>query len=371
MGLLVATGCTGLLSPADTYCLVNSGSCPEIAPDAAPVGELDGSPADAPDAVPADSPDGSPADAPDASPGDSSDGGSLADASDIAPDGASDGHGADGPQPSKDPQNGPPPDASANPWWCVANGTAVTTVPPPPTPSPRPTKVRYRVPIIDFYSAVAGSTQPLTNLTITACGLGDPACSISPKTPTVVPPTSATPLYQIDFDYGFNGFIRITAPDYIATEYYFGGPLLGSPGGTVDPVDGVPVVQGLFIAPITVEAAEAFYMAHGFTIEPGKGLLGPRLLDCNGARADDVTLQVADPTGNGYTLIQNLPVFHDPPIKTDSRAVSGYVNMTPFNYSVSAIAPGGVPYGSTVAVVRPDTLTVFEIRTDNAGVLGR
>jgi hypothetical protein len=231
-------------------------------------------------------------------------------------------------------------------------------------------KVRYALPIIDFASAINNAPMPVPMPTIVACNFTDPNCTapITPLALTVSPQSPIT--YLIDLRYGFNGSLRITAMNYIPTQYFFGGPLVGTPAGTTDPTDpATPLISGLFITPLS-EKDYPFYSGN-IPRDMTKGIFGPRLLDCNGDRGAGVTLEVTDPTGRGFALISNVPVFGTPIPVTDGRGVAGYADMTPNHYVADAIAPDGAHYGRTGMVILPNTVTILEIRTDNGGVLGR
>jgi len=259
----------------------------------------------------------------------------------------------------------------ANPWWCEVNGIAMTVVPPPAAPT-NPTIVRYYLPIIDFSSALNNTPSFVPNVDILGCQNSNPTCAgDAGVVPTVHAPTSAKG-YGIDLPYGFSGGILINSPGYIPTEYFFGGPLVGEPDGGVD-TDGTPVVYGLYVTPLLESAAEPFFAAAGLSPIPGTGVFAPRLLDCNGNRAAGTSLSVTDPNGGQpFTLVNNLPLFHDPPLPTDSRGVTGYFNIPPGTYPVAGVTPDGGLFGvNTPAVVVANTVTIIEIRTDNQGELGK
>jgi hypothetical protein len=201
------------------------------------------------------------------------------------------------------------------------------------------------------------------NVAIMGCQNSDPSCvTDAGVSPAVHAPTSQKG-YGIDLPYGFNGAIRITSPGYIPTEYFFGGPLVGSQDGTLD-TDGTPLIQGLYITALLLSDAPAFYAAGHLSPIPGTGVFAPRLLDCNGDRAAQAMLSVTEPTGDPFTLIQNVPIYHDPPLPTDPRGVTGYANMTTGAYAVAGITPDGIHYGiNTPAVIIANTVTILEIRT--------
>ncbi|MGD0678834.1 MAG: hypothetical protein ABSC94_25800 [Polyangiaceae bacterium] len=253
-----------------------------------------------------------------------------------------------------------------------------------------PETVRYIVPIVDFASVAANAPNPLVNpadIVIVACPGGN--CPATGGAIAFVPPSPALAAYQIDLPYNFFGSVLIMsapdasagAPDYIPTDYFFGGPLVGTrlpDGGPLLAPDGTPVVEGIPITPITYSTLDSFYQGVGGMFDMTKGLLVARLLDCNGNRAAGVTLNVQNPgMATGYTLYSDyLPVQAVPgqpfPI-SDSHGVSGYANLDPRNYIVSATTPDGkATYAQmTVATILANVLTEVELRTDVPHNVGR
>jgi hypothetical protein len=241
--------------------------------------------------------------------------------------------------------------------------------------------VRYDLPIFDFASAAGGNPMAVKVQSIVGCpgittGCTPDAGAVIPF--AVTPPTSAAaPYYQIDLPYNFDGSILMMAAGYIPTEYFLGGPLVGTAlpdGGPILDKDGTPVVVGLAIAPTTYLTLDDFFGDLMLTRDPTKGLIVARLLDCNGNRAANVVLEIKNyGMGQGFTLLNGgyTPVTGQPPPPTEGRGVSGYANMTPGTYVVDAIAPNGNHYGATAAVVVANTLTLLEIRTDNQHNVGR
>ncbi|MBV9949557.1 MAG: hypothetical protein JOZ69_22130 [Myxococcales bacterium] len=278
-----------------------------------------------------------------------------------------------------DAGQGTDPTAPASPFACIANHQpAVVSV---PSITPTPTKVRYRVAIVDFRSP----NPPIVGASIVGCYELDRNCST--PAPTSAAQMGATPLYNIELPYGFTGFIHITASNYITTNYEFGGALIGTPAGTTD-MDGVPLVAGTPIGIPSIPELADFLAGHQppATLDTKAGILAARFIDCSGntgptyqqivanpyfGRAASVKIQVKSPTGLGYTLLKNVPIFSDPPVATDFRGVAGYANMAPGNYLISGILLDGTEYGDTAAQIVDNTLTLIEVRTDSRYEIGR
>jgi hypothetical protein len=280
----------------------------------------------------------------------------------------------------------------SSPWWCDQGSDPFMSVVPPPTYSTPPAssaRVRYDLPIYDFQLASGGKFSPVTVIqslvgcpgvhALTACLDGGAVI------PYAVAPPVSTAGYQIDLPYNFDGAIALTAAGYMPTEYFLGGPLLGTAGTDGGPMldkDGTPVVMGQPIAPILYDTLDELFS--GVTVsgvtamrDPTKGLLVARLLDCNGMRAGGVVLEIQNfvpSDGLGFTLVNGgyIPQGGQPPPPTEpGRGVSGYANMPPSDYRVDAIAPSGRHYGLTSVTIVANVLTLLEIRTDNQHIVAR
>src|SRR5262245_8066846 len=141
--------------------------------------------------------------------------------------------GTEGDQPVGDPR-----------WSCLPTGEPVMA---PMTPAPP--VVLYAVPIVDF--TLPDPKGPPPNLTIRVGPSSDPTCSeVGPiPAPAAIHPLGENPeaVFGVLVPYGLDGYVHLEAPGYMPTEYYFGGPMIGSPAGlTVD----LPLAAGM--PPVTV-----------------------------------------------------------------------------------------------------------------------
>jgi hypothetical protein len=263
----------------------------------------------------------------------------------------------------------PPPPGN---WDCL-NGLGTQSL-----PSSSPRVVTYIVPIVDFGtppSLLSTSTPVIPDLKIQACRSGglDPAAPVGDagSVSCLLPLSSmaSTPLadagrpfvYAIPLPSNTDIWLSITASNYIPTAYFFGGQLLGSQ-------DGGPVVQGAAIATLMTETAVGLEQGGGITLDPSKGILALRAVDCDGARAKGVSVRLDDASamavgGRGFTLKMDVPKFHDPPDPTDERGVAGFANVgAPYNVDAYGISPEGHHYGDVTVRVNPGQFTLVDIR---------
>jgi hypothetical protein len=222
-------------------------------------------------------------------------------------------------------------------------------------PLPMPSEqVLYVVPIADFLSS-----QPPPGLTIGLCRLQDIECTApTPVQPMPVPMTPPV-VVGIPIPYGFEGYLKLNATDYVPTDYYFSGPMIGSP-----PPQRTAIVRGEAIPMLTQATRENLYGDVMQTRTPGTGILAIRAINCLGARAADVALETLTPglVDFGWSLVANLPSGGDPPVTT-TRGVAGFGNVRPGSVQVQGLM-GDTAFGRNALRVKGDQLTVGEVRND-------
>jgi hypothetical protein len=255
-------------------------------------------------------------------------------------------------------------------WSCLGKpGEAL------PIPNPVPKNIAFALPISDYRIM---PPVPVPNLTVTACQIQDYECSmpaglvLSPMNYPVVlyGKTYQVPVYPVVMPYAIDAFIRLTAPGYLQTEYYLGGPLLGSRDNMM--MNGVPVVVALPVTPILASDADDLALAVQHEREPGDAIVAMRTLDCNDEPTDGVTLSLSV-DGVPFTFLTGQPSFGANQA-TDSGGLAGFANIAVpagsfSNVTVEGMAPNGMTYGKINVTIRPGQLTQADIRPDT-GLFG-
>jgi hypothetical protein len=163
-------------------------------------------------------------------------------------------------------------------------------------------------------------------------------------------------IHDITVPYSLEGYLKLTATNYVATEYYFGGPMIGSRTRE-------PVVMGEAIPMLRQTTMEGLFADVMQTRATGTGVLAIRTINCDGSRAPGVNIQMVNPVGFGWTLIGNIPNGNDPPLPTDTRGVAGFGNVPPGVIIVEGLM-NETPFGRNALRVKPDQFTVGEVRND-------
>jgi hypothetical protein len=243
-------------------------------------------------------------------------------------------------------------------------------------PSPAPMFVAYAAPIFDF----ANPPSRVEGLTVEVCQITDSECPVAKQVGQVVGPmdfqttlngaTVTVPLYQIVMPFGVEAYLRLNAPGYLRQEYFFGGPLIGTPSSFPTMIGGAPatVITGLPL--IMLKAADAGNLASaiGQTRNPGQAIIALRTIDCNGKTAAGVTLQMERAQGLSFSYLANLALTTDPPQPTDGAGLAGFANIplpngVPiYNVTVEGRNRYDAPYGLSPFPIRPDQITSGEIR---------
>jgi hypothetical protein len=249
-------------------------------------------------------------------------------------------------------------------WACLAKPAEAL-----PLADPVPKNVAYALPISDYRTL---PPVAVPNLTVKACQIQDYQCDkavglvLSPMNYPVqlYGTTYQVPVYPIVMPYAVDSFIRITAPDYLQTEYYLGGPLLGARDNAM--MSGLPLVVALPVTPILAADADNLANAVQITREPGAAIIAMRTLDCMDQPAAGVTLSLSV-KGVPFTFLTGQPTFSALP--TNNTGLAGFANIQVpkdsfINVTVEGTAPNGTPYGKVNLTIRGGQLTQGNIRPD-------
>jgi hypothetical protein len=110
----------------------------------------------------------------------------------------------------------------------------------------------------------------------------------------------------------------------------------------------------------------------GQALDPQRGILAARAVDCNGMRTAGVTLRLTGGNAQGsvpYTIHNDLATFGTlsgdrpvSPIPTDSRGVAGFENLLPGVVTVEGVLDNQKSYGSVAIRIRANQLSEAELR---------
>ena len=227
--------------------------------------------------------------------------------------------------------------------------------------------VAYVVPIVDFANPLIAPQVDIEICIITDLNCTTPVTDglVAAGLPPISQPDPMRPyLHQITLPYEFEGYLQLTATGYLTTNYYFGGPMIGDPRNPAMPQ---LVVGETLPMPRVTSIDEFFSLLSSEPRDTSTGLLALRVLNCERERSARVRLNLltTDSGAAGWTLINNQPATDTDPIETDSRGVSGFANIrAPITALVEGTLPDGRRYGGNGWAVRPNQLTVGEVRTD-------
>jgi hypothetical protein len=252
-------------------------------------------------------------------------------------------------------------------WQCLVTEDA-------PVMPAMPGRVTYIAPVVDFDTSPLQGALAVPGVQLTVCTTA--SCATPAGPPEVIiqqaDPANRPFLWAINMPYGLGAVsIRATAPGFVGTDYYLGGPMVGTPEGS-SMIVGLPL-------PLTSVAARDALLAQldlPTPADPDRGILALRTLNCNrpmgqGERAERVRVELVsnDPPEDAVPWVLSFGNQASRDIvETDDRGVAGFANLPPRAYSVRGIAPAprnsetGTPYGLTLATVRPNTTTLVEIR---------
>jgi hypothetical protein len=244
-----------------------------------------------------------------------------------------------------------------------------------------PDQVHYVVPIVDALRP--DSTPP--ELEIQACLVLDGFCD--EPVPSEVTKTDLTrpDLVRITLPYGFDGYLRLTAPGYATTMYYLGLPLIGN--GLEQPplpefidtlTEGMRSVPGRPIEMLRSNTLAQIHSDLGVPPDPSVGTLMVRAVDCYGVLGDGVRFAL-DGTVIPWVMRNGLITRSDGVLATDSSGMGGFLRVTPgvvridgsvldscFGDDCESTDPVWRVVTSVVTRVAPDAVTLVELRGNDA-----
>lgn len=233
-------------------------------------------------------------------------------------------------------------------WACLNESTSFA----PRTPG----RVTYIVPVVDFDSQLYAPTS-VPDVSLTVC---TSASCDQPITDWQKLPGSADYVWVLSLPYGLNNAVlRFTAPGYTPMDYVLGGPMVGSPDGTL-------TIKGLGVPLLKAASVTSLYNQVGLAdLDLSKGVFAARFLDCAGERADRsvVTTAGGNIEGSVAFALSNNNLATPTTLETDDRGVAGFMNLPPQTLDVVGWASTGHQIdGVTTVLIRPGVITLAELR---------
>lgn len=245
--------------------------------------------------------------------------------------------------------SGTPPSTPATvppPWACLDE------LPPPPNTGLNPAFI-YSAAVLDYRSL-----SPLDGASLRACLITDFLCELGVSEGVRDAPSFARPpRTTVSLPIGFEGFLRITAPDYVTLDYYVGGP-----------------VRQDVVAPPFMLFTEATLAELALDLGVGdtegarsRGMVLFQVLDCNLDPARDVQLRLPDQDQNpelrdvlpwgtsSRILVANMP--------TDGDGIAGFFGVPPGNHVVEAVVEGRA-FGRRIIRVDENSVTAGTLRVN-------
>lgn len=222
-----------------------------------------------------------------------------------------------------------------------------------------PGRVQYTVPVVDFDTQLtAPSAVPdaiITVCTNATCIPEFPVCAGDVGACWREFPGPSPAVKVLDFPFGLgNVTIRASAAGYVPTDYPLGGPLIGTPDGSL-------AARGIGIVLVKQETFAALHAQVGAVPDPLRGTLALRVLGCGLQRLGGQTLEAynADLRGAEAFSLSTGNLASGASLTTDQRGVVGFFNLPA--QTIDAWVPAwGLP--PATYNVRPGTLTLAEYR---------
>lgn len=212
-------------------------------------------------------------------------------------------------------------------WSCAVGGAASADVDDSQAP------LSY---VFDLEHFITG--QPLDGARIRTCFRVDVSCD-NPLSETVV--NGSTSRGEVTAYEGFNGYLEITAAGMLPYLVFFGP---WSPALLAE-LESVP------LRVLPEAALQALGSTANVPLDPGAGVVAIATLDCAGASAGGVRLEL-DRGAIPYAFVDDLPVINRD--STSSQGLAGFVNVPPGIVVVTGYRDGASePVGVESMLVRP------------------
>lgn len=190
--------------------------------------------------------------------------------------------------------------------------------------------------VFDLEHFVTG--QPIDGARVRTCFRADVGCE-SPLSETVV--NGSTSRAQVTAYEGFNGYLEITAAGMLPYLVFLGpwSPAL------------LAELESVALRVLPEAALQALGTTANVPLDPGAGVVAIAALDCAGASAGGVRLEL-DRSAIPYAFVNDLPVINRD--STSAQGLAGFVNVPPGIVVVTGYRDGvSEPVGVESMLVRP------------------
>jgi hypothetical protein len=216
----------------------------------------------------------------------------------------------DGPGSISDDSSGADPDVSAEyqRWRCLVEAPELESL-----SSPAPESVAYTVSLVSYFGP--DPSESLRDVTAEACTMLDPNCfePVATFAPTGL---IAPQALELQVPFGFDGYVRVTAPNFFPAEYYLSTPVEA------------PLTQ--YIPVLSYGGWEYLRSTWGIELDTNRGFVMLYALDCDGLGVPDVDLSLEVDSGVvPWILVDDVPVTHANPLATGPDGFGAFANMPP------------------------------------------
>jgi hypothetical protein len=223
------------------------------------------------------------------------------------------------------PEAGPPPDPK---WGCIGNVAPL---------------MAGQIDTIKLQLLDLITQTPVQGLTVKVCNKYDPTCT----KPLATPMPDAMGWVSASIASDLEAYLDISGGGYMPAVVF---------------LDHVAAGKNTDILLITPEEVMGLAQIAKVTVDPTKGLVLGRTVDCTGTRTAGVSVTLSPSAGETrFYVINNTPTPNAS--QTDNGGNSGFVNVDPGNPSLTGtLGPDGKEMGKVTTLVRAGAMTYQLIR---------
>lgn len=197
--------------------------------------------------------------------------------------------------------------------------------------------ITYTVQMIDL-----GTRAPITDATVTVCGLTDVECA----TPIVENlRVDADGWIDIPLTENFSGYLEVRSPMTVPAAFYLG--------------DGLRTMTDYPFVSVTIPTFEGLTAAVGVVGNPATGTISVRTFDCQSETAPGAAL-INNTGGVPFYFTDGLPDITRR--ETDADGLGGFVNVPPGVTLLQSLLADGTVVDRRSFIIRPGWLTTAFMR---------